>query len=120
VDVLVQLSVPPVLAHIAVSKQQASAQHNWLHQAAELFAITATVGGSAVDTAAILTAAVVFHACYTGAEIPDLEDHVGHINSLPTLLEFIPKKAALLHQWLKKTQNIQIGAVQDSINMHIP
>jgi hypothetical protein len=51
--------------------------------------------------------------------IPDLADHAGHINLLPMLLEFTLKKAASLHQWLKKIQNLHNGAAVDTINMHI-
>ena len=106
-------------AHIAASKQQVSVQHSWLHQAAELSVINVQVHGLAAATVAMLTAAVVFPACYTGAVIPDLADHVGLTSLLPMLLEYIQKKAALLHQWLKKIQNLHNGAAVDTINMHI-
>ena len=69
--------------------------------------------------AEMLTAVVVSHACYTGAAIPDLADHVMLINLLPMLLEFIQKKAALLHQWEKKIQNLHNGQELACINMHI-
>jgi hypothetical protein len=72
-----------------------------------------------VATVATLTAADVFPACYIGAVIPDSEDLVGRINLLLLLLTFTQRMAVLLHLWLKKTQNTQIGAVQDSINMRI-
>ena len=72
-----------------------------------------------MDTVATLTAVDVFPACYTGAVIPDSEDLVGRINLLLLLLTFTQRMAVLLHLWLKKIQNTQIGAVQDSINMRI-
>jgi hypothetical protein len=51
--------------------QQVSVQHNWVHHSAELFVIIVQAVGLAVATAATLTAADVFPACYIGAAIQD-------------------------------------------------
>jgi hypothetical protein len=121
VDEAAQLFVPLVLALTAVSVLQDFVIHNLLLVllAAVLFVIIVTVAGLVAGMAAMLTAVAVYHICI-GCATSAMLDPAMFINLLLLLLEFSPLTAALLHQWLKKIQNLLSGQALDSINTCIP
>jgi hypothetical protein len=102
--------VLPVLALIVVSVLQDFAIRNLLPVllVAVLFVINAQAVGSAAATAEISTVVAAYHIC-TGCATLEMQDHVMSINLLLLLLEFFPLRAAMLHRWLKKIQNILSG-----------
>jgi hypothetical protein len=85
--------------------------------AAVLFVTNARAVGLAAAMAGISTAVAVYHICI-GCATLEMQDHVMSINLLLLLLEFFPLRAELLHQWLKKIQNIHNGQVPDYINTY--